>query len=123
MHPWETSLPLISSDQRYEQLKNSLQLHSQRDIFEEHCKAVLKERKAAKESSGGAEADTNAAKSAHEAYRELLKEMVTSTRMLYTEFRQKVKKERRFYSYGRDEKEREREFRSVWPFFVSTVDT
>jgi transcription elongation regulator 1 len=109
MHPWETSLPLLKSDDRFASLETSLQPPSQRDIFEEYCKEVLKERRTAKGlSAEDAGVGTGAG---HDGYRKLLKETVISTRTTYTEFRQKVKKERRFYSYGRDEKEREREFR------------
>lgn len=119
MHPWESYLPQITTDQRYASLETSLQPPAQRDIFEEYCKEILKERKAAKESSTGSadRVGSGSGQSAHDGYRKLLKETVTSTRTTYTEFRQKVKKERRFYSYGRDEKEREREFRSVHLIF------
>ncbi|KIM22077.1 hypothetical protein M408DRAFT_333084 [Serendipita vermifera MAFF 305830] len=107
MHPWDTTLPLLTSSPEYSRLEHSLPLSSQRDIFEEYCKELIAARKAQ-----GSSTKEKAAVDAKEAYHQLLKDTVTSTRTTYTQFRQQVKKERRFYSFGRDEKEREREFRN-----------
>jgi GrpB-like predicted nucleotidyltransferase (UPF0157 family) len=41
----------------------------------------------------------------------LLKDEVKSTRASWTDFRRTWKKDRRFYAWGRDDKERERAFR------------
>lgn len=46
-----------------------------------------------------------------EAYEGLLKEEVKSTRTSWTDFRRAWKKDRRFYSWGRDDREREKRFR------------
>lgn len=47
-----------------------------------------------------------------EEFDTLLKDEVKSTRASWTEFRRTWKKDRRFYGWGRDDKERERAFRS-----------
>jgi hypothetical protein len=46
------------------------------------------------------------------AYESLLRGEVKSTRTQWDEFRRKWKKDRRFYAYGRDDKEREKKFRA-----------
>lgn len=46
-----------------------------------------------------------------EAYERLLKEEVKSTRTSWTEFRRTWKKDRRFWGWGRDDREREKRFR------------
>jgi transcription elongation regulator 1 len=48
-----------------------------------------------------------------DAYESLLKAEVSSTRITWDEFRRKWKKDRRFFSFGRDERERESVFR-IW---------
>lgn len=48
-----------------------------------------------------------------DAYESLLKAEVTSTRITWDEFRRKWKKDRRFFSFGRDERDREKVFR-IW---------
>lgn len=44
-------------------------------------------------------------------FERLLKEEVKSTRTRWTEWRRQWKKERRFYGWGRDDREREKRFR------------
>ena len=113
MHPWEKTLPLLISSPNYTTLlENSLPATAQRDIFEGYCKELIVARKAQEPAT-----KSKALSDPHEAYRQLLKDTVISTRMTYTQFRQQVKKDRKFYSFGRDEKEREREFR--WVLFTS----
>lgn len=46
-----------------------------------------------------------------EQFDRLLKEEIKSTRTSWTEFRRAWKKDRRFYGWGRDDKERETRFR------------
>ena len=46
-----------------------------------------------------------------EEFERLLAEEVKSTRASWTEFRKSWKKDRRFYGWGRDDKEREKRFR------------
>ena len=113
MLPWESSVAIFGQDERYAKLNSGTSIALQHDIFEEYCKEVIKERKD-KASAPKAEI------SPMDAYRDLLRATVTSTRMTYTQFRQQVKKDRRFYSYGRDEKERERMFRWVIISFLET---
>ncbi len=45
-------------------------------------------------------------------YRALLKEEVKSTRTIWDEFRRSNKKERRFWSFGKDDRAREKLFRA-----------
>jgi len=51
------------------------------------------------------------ASSPGELFDRLLKEEVTSTRASWTDFRRAWKKDRRFYGWGRDDKEREKRFK------------
>lgn len=44
-------------------------------------------------------------------YRALMREEVTSTRTRFDDFRRKFKKDRRFYAFGRDDREREKAFK------------
>jgi transcription elongation regulator 1 len=46
-----------------------------------------------------------------EAFERLLKEEVKSTRASWTDFRRTWKKDRRFWGWGRDDREREKRFR------------
>ncbi|KAG8830615.1 hypothetical protein FRC17_004622 [Serendipita sp. 399] len=105
MIPWETTVSAFGNDESYGTVSKVLSTASQRDIFEEYCKEVIKERRKAK-------SEETTGKTPLDAYQELLQATVTSTRTTYTQFRQQVKKDRRFYSFGRDEKEREKVFRS-----------
>ena len=58
-----------------------------------------------------------------EVYDKLLEDEVKSTRTSWTEWRRQWKKDRRFYGWGKDDRERERRFReylkqlgeSEWP--------
>jgi hypothetical protein len=51
------------------------------------------------------------ASSPGEQFDRLLKEEIQSTRTSWTDFRRAWKKDRRFYGWGRDDKEREKRFR------------
>jgi len=46
-----------------------------------------------------------------EAFERLLKEEIKSTRTSWTDFRRTWKKDRRFWGWGRDDKQREKSFR------------
>ncbi|KAG8773746.1 hypothetical protein FRB91_008223 [Serendipita sp. 411] len=105
MMPWESSVSMFGNDERYVAANKVLSMALQQDMFEEYCKAVIKERRQAK-------VEDKAEKTPLEAFQELLRTTVTSTRTTYTQFRQQVKKDRRFYSFGRDEKDREKAFRA-----------
>jgi hypothetical protein len=52
-----------------------------------------------------------AALNPEEEFEKLLKDEVKSTRASWTDFRRTWKKDRRFYGWGRDDREREKRFR------------
>lgn len=45
-------------------------------------------------------------------YKDLLKSEVKSTRMLWDDFRRAWKKDRRFFAFGKDDRQREKAFRT-----------
>lgn len=106
---------MFSPDPRYLILTESLSPNTLLDLFEDYCRERLKEQRASQNAS------SSTAQSPLDAYKGLLKDTVVSTRMTYTQFRQQVKKDRRFYSYGRDEKEREKVFRYVTSPVISSM--
>ncbi|KIK68186.1 hypothetical protein GYMLUDRAFT_216833 [Collybiopsis luxurians FD-317 M1] len=100
LHPWDTSLPKFVSDPRYVLLPS---VSARREAFDEYCRdrarelrqnAVDKELRTPKEEFDG-----------------LLNAEVKSTRTSWTDFRRTWKKDRRFYNWGRDDREREKAFR------------
>ncbi|KAF9652160.1 hypothetical protein BDM02DRAFT_3109570 [Thelephora ganbajun] len=100
LHPWDKSLPLFISDPRYVLLSS---VSARREVFDEYCRErarELRQSKVAKERE-----DPKG------EFEKLLHEEVKSTRTSWTDFRRQWKKDRRFYGWGRDEKERERHFR------------
>lgn len=76
-------------------------------MYEEYCRDAGRARRLGK---------TAAAESKKQdperEYKALLREEVTSTRTRWEDFRKKWKRERRFYSFGRDDKEREKVFKT-----------
>ncbi|VDB85358.1 unnamed protein product [Peniophora sp. CBMAI 1063] len=100
LHPWDTALPLFISDPRYVLLPS---VSARREAFDEYCRERARELR-----------QTQVKKEKEdpkEDFERLLREEVTSTRTSWTDFRRKWKKDRRFYGWGRDERERERRFR------------
>ncbi|KAF8522886.1 hypothetical protein BU17DRAFT_75079 [Hysterangium stoloniferum] len=110
LHPWDTSLPLFISDPRYVLLPS---VAARREAFDEYCRDAARAQRAAKAAALKEAADraTSAGLDKDkEAYNRLLKEEVTSTRMSWTDFRRKWKKDRRFFGWA-GEREREKAFR------------
>lgn len=111
---WESSLPLFINDPRYVLLSSS---KDRREVFDEYCRDVGRARRlkktgaaASTSSSAAAVKETKKADPERE-YKALLRENVTSTRTRWDEWRKKWKKDRRFYSFGRDDREREKGFK------------
>jgi hypothetical protein len=111
MHPWEKSLPMFVNDPRYVLLTNQT---ARREVFDEYCREKMRERRkttatAPTEHTSSTTKDKEALK---EAFQELLCTTVTSTRLTWDEWRKAFKKDRRFFEFGRDDREREKTFRA-----------
>lgn len=126
--PFAAIMPVLITDPRYVLLSSQ----SEREAaFNEWCRETARETRLAKSFSiapmratpgdsgtGGTQKCSNALgpasakQHAREAYNALLKAEVTSTRITWNEFRRKWKKDRRFFAFGRDEREREKVFRA-----------
>ncbi|KAF9462633.1 hypothetical protein BDZ94DRAFT_1298435 [Collybia nuda] len=102
LHPWDTSLPQFISDPRYVLLPS---VSVRREAFDEYC------RDRARELRQLAVKKVKDAANPREEFDSLLKDEVQSTRTIWTEFRRLWKKDRRFYGWGRDDREREKRFR------------
>ncbi|KAI9001432.1 hypothetical protein BD414DRAFT_452913 [Trametes punicea] len=102
LHPWDTSLPLFVSDPRYVLLPS---VSARREAFDEYCRERARE---LRESKVKVEKETL---DPRQEFERLLKEEVKSTRTSWTEWRRQWKKDRRFYGWGRDDREREKRFR------------
>jgi hypothetical protein len=93
-------LPLFISDPRYVLLPS---VSARREAFDDYCRERARELR-----------QTQVKKEKEdpkEEFERLLHEEVTSTRTSWTDFRRQWKKDRRFYGWGRDEREREKRFR------------
>ncbi|KAI0774144.1 hypothetical protein C8Q74DRAFT_813049 [Fomes fomentarius] len=102
LYPWDTSLPLFVSDPRYVLLPS---VSARREAFDEYCRDRARE---LRQSKVKVEKETLDPK---QEFDRLLKEEVKSTRTSWTEWRRQWKKDRRFYGWGRDDREREKRFR------------
>ncbi|KAH9482626.1 Transcription elongation regulator 1 [Psilocybe cubensis] len=102
LHPWDKSLPKFISDPRYVLLQS---VTARREAFDEYCKERSRELR-----QSAVKKDKEMA-NPKEDFERLLKEEVKSTRTSWTDFRRSWKKDRRFYGWGRDDKEREKRFR------------
>jgi hypothetical protein len=100
--PWDKSLPLFVSDQRYVLLPS---VAARREAFDEYCRERVRE---LRQSNIKKEKETLSPK---EEFEKLLAEEVKSTRTSWTDFRRAWKKDRKFYGWGRDDREREKRFR------------
>lgn len=124
MRPWDMELPKFINDSRYRGVKT---LRERRDLFDEHCKHLVRERRAKKAANGQVKADVSSSEAFRRidvsdvfqcffqpasTYRALLVSEVTSTRAHWEDFRQKFKKDARFRDFGRDDREREKAFRA-----------
>ncbi|KAF9058208.1 hypothetical protein BJ165DRAFT_1426379 [Panaeolus papilionaceus] len=102
LHPWDISLPKFISDPRYILLSS---VAARKEAFDEYCKERARE---LRQSAVKKEKETSDPK---QEFEKLLKDEVKSTRTSWTDFRRQWKKDRRFYGWGRDEREREKRFR------------
>ncbi|PSS05370.1 hypothetical protein PHLCEN_2v3859 [Hermanssonia centrifuga] len=102
LHPWDTSLPLFISDPRYVLLPS---VSARKEAFDEYCRDRARE---LRQSQVKKEKETLSPK---EEFDRLLRDEVKSTRTSWTEWRRQWKKDRRFYAWGKDDREREKRFR------------
>lgn len=117
MAPWDKELSKFVYHRDYTVLK---ELSDKQDAFNEWCRLRLREKRAGKTNSktsqkGEETVDiTPQSDSSNRlaAYRSLLEGEVTSTRTHWDDFRKSWKRDRRFFAFGRDEREREKEFRN-----------
>lgn len=100
LHPWDTSLPLFISDPRYVLLPS---VSARREAFDEYCRERSRELRASRVKKEKEDPK--------EEFERLLATEVKSTRTSWSDFRRQWKKDRRFYGWGRDDKEREKRFR------------
>ncbi|KAF8655281.1 hypothetical protein AX16_003180 [Volvariella volvacea WC 439] len=102
LHPWDTSLPLFVNDPRYVLLPS---VAARRDAFDEYCRERARElrQKSVKQESTPSNPKAE--------FDKLLADEVKSTRASWTDFRRTWKKDRRFFGWGRDDREREKRFR------------
>lgn len=80
-------------------------MSARRDAFDEYCRDRARE---LRQSNVKKEKDLANPK---ESFERLMKEEVKSTRISWTDFRRTWKKDRRFWGWGRDDREREKKFR------------
>jgi transcription elongation regulator 1 len=106
--PWDQSLPTFINDPRYILLSSE---KDRREVYEEYCRDVGRARRLNKTSTSVATSASQKADPEKE-YKTLLREEVTSTRTRWDDFRKKWKKDRRFYAFGRDDREREKVFKT-----------
>ncbi|KAF7793686.1 hypothetical protein EIP86_004801 [Pleurotus ostreatoroseus] len=102
LHPWDTSLPLFISDPRYVLLPS---VSARKDAFDEYCRERARELRQSKVKSEKEPVDPKG------EFEKLLREEVKSTRTSWTEWRRQWRKDRRFYGWGKDDREREKRFR------------
>ncbi|KAK0486950.1 hypothetical protein EDD18DRAFT_1192549 [Armillaria luteobubalina] len=102
LHPWDTSLPLFVSDPRYVLLPS---VSTRRDAFDEYCRERARE---LRQLNVKKEKETSNPK---DEFDRLLATEVKSTRLSWGDFRRSWKKDRRFYGWGRDDREREKRFK------------
>jgi hypothetical protein len=100
--PWDTCLPQFVSDPRYTLLSS---VAVRREAFDEFCRDRARELR--QSSLKKEKRDANPVGE----YDRLLREEVKSTRASWTDFRRVWKKDRRFYGWGRDDREREKRFK------------
>ncbi|KAB5591583.1 Transcription elongation regulator 1 [Ceratobasidium theobromae] len=98
--PYDLALPQLVNDARYVLLPPN----DRKGVFDDWCKEQARNLRKNK--------TKEATTTPEEAYEALLRAEVKSTRTQWDEFRRKWKKDRKFYGYGRDDKEREKRFRA-----------
>ncbi|KAJ6613474.1 peptide-binding protein [Mycena sp. CBHHK59/15] len=102
LHPWDSALPEFVSDPRYVLLPS---VSARREAFDEYCRERAREIRQANVKKG------KETMSPKEEFEQFLKDEVKSTRTTWSDFRRAWKKDRRFYGWGRDDREREKKFR------------
>jgi hypothetical protein len=90
------------SDPRYVLLPS---VSARREAFDEYCRDRARE---IRQANVKKEKETLSPK---EEFDRFLKDEVKSTRTTWSDFRRTWKKDRRFYGWGRDDREREKKFR------------
>ena len=109
LHPWEKSLLLFVNDPRYVLLTNQT---ARREVFDEYCREKMREKRKNATSTEQSSSTTKDKETLMAAFQELLRTTATSTRLTWDEWRREHKKDRRFFEFGRDDREREKAFRS-----------
>lgn len=121
-------MPLLITDPRYVLLPSQTERET---VFNEWCRDISRAARLRRATVSAAPVSTEEAdqtvenvvsptiiskeeekRVAKEAYDALLKSEVSSTRTTWDEFRRTWKKDRRFFAFGRDDREREKVFRS-----------
>ncbi|KAH7929430.1 HSP90-domain-containing protein [Leucogyrophana mollusca] len=102
LHPWDTSLPIFISDPRYVLLPS---VNARRDAFDEYCRDRARELRQQNVKKEKQEANPK------DDFDRLLSDEVKSTRTSWSDFRRIWKKDRRFWGWGRDDREREKRFK------------
>jgi hypothetical protein len=95
-------LPKFINDPRYVLLPS---VAARREAFDEYCRDRARELRelSVKQDKQSSDPKTE--------FHRLLEQEVKSTRTSWSEFRRTWKKDRRFYGWGRDDREREKQFR------------
>lgn len=99
------SLPLFINDPRYILLSS---IKDRREVFDEYCREKSRELRLAKAAAAASKAPVDPERE----YRDLLRIEVTSTRTRWEDFKRTWKKDRRFFGWGRDDREREKAFKT-----------
>ncbi|CAO1614524.1 unnamed protein product [Sympodiomycopsis kandeliae] len=124
MAPWDKELPKFVYKSEYTSLG---QLKDRQDAFNDWCRDRLKEKRELKRkgqttmvkqpavssnSSAMPSPSGGSSLPPSDAYRKLLESEIKSTRARFDDFRRDFKKDRRFYGFGRDDREREKIFKT-----------
>lgn len=120
MAPWDKELAKFVNHRDYTVLK---ELSDKQDAFNEWCRLRLREKRAAKSKSANSSIPDQPVESgittSHSdsndrltTFKALLEKEVTSTRTHWDDFRKNWKRDRRFFAFGRDDRDREKEFRN-----------
>ncbi|KAG8910155.1 hypothetical protein FRC01_006498 [Tulasnella sp. 417] len=106
--PYDSAIPQLINDPRYVLLPNIADRHA---AFNEYYLDKSRAQRAAKAWSSQTSPPPTKKLKAHEAYGGLLRDELKSARTSWDEWRKKWKKDRRFFGFGRDDREREKTFK------------
>lgn len=92
---------------------------ARREVYEEYCREAARARRLGKsvgssavdQGGSGTSTEETTKKDPEKEYQALLKAEVKSTRLLWEDFRRAWKKDRRFFAFGKDDRQREKVFR------------